>query len=240
MKTSIFIKDRIDRLPKGYVFTYSEFLTEVNKREAVIKHLNRMVRQGELAKLSKGKYYKSQETSFGALLPEQYQIVKDLIEKNNKITGYITGYSYFNSIGLTTQVSNIIQIGKRETRPSLKRGIFKITFIKQKNLINKENIPLLRILDAIRFIKKIPDANINNSCVVIGKILKNLDDNDIFLIQKLSLKYPPSTRAVLGALLELYNQEVLSILKDSLNPITNYNMGISKDILPNMDNWKIL
>jgi len=36
MKTSDYIAFTIDRLPKGYVFTYSDFTTEENKKEAVI------------------------------------------------------------------------------------------------------------------------------------------------------------------------------------------------------------
>ena len=240
MKTSVLVQDKISCFPKGYVFTYVEFCTQVSKKEAVIKHLNRMVERGDISKLSKGKYYKSQETIFGTLLPDQYQIVKDLIGKRDNITGYLTGYSYFNSMGLTTQVSNVIQIAKNETRPATKRGSFKILFIKQKNLINKENIPLLRILDALRFIKKIPDTNIDTSCVIIKKILKNLNTNELFLIQKLALKYPPSTRALLGALLELNNQKIVGSLKKSLNPITQYNLGISEKTVPTINNWNII
>jgi hypothetical protein len=240
MKTSVFVEDKINRLPKGYVFTYEEFLTQVNKREAVIKHLNRMVSLGKISKLSKGKYYKSQKTQFGDLLPEQRQIVKDLVEKNNKTIGYITGYSYFNYLGLTTQISNIIQIAKNETRPSTQRGLFKVSFIKQKNLINKENIPLLRLLDTLRFVKKIPDTNIDTSCVVLKKILKDLNSEELVLIQKLSMKYTPSTRALLGALLEANKQKVGESLKQSLNPITQYDLGISKKALPTINNWKIV
>jgi hypothetical protein len=240
MKTSLFIEDKIDRLPKGYIFTYVDFLTQVNKREAVIKHLNRMVKQGRLSKLSKGKYYKPQETKFGSLLPEQYQIVKDLIGKRNKLTGYITGYSYFNSMGLTTQVSNIIQIAMNETRPSIKRGMYKIMFVKQKNHISKENIPLLRLLDTLRFIKKIPDSNINSSCLIMKDILKDLNTDEISLVQKLSMKYSPSTRAILGALLESNGQNILESLKESLNPITQYDLGISEKVLPTIGSWKIV
>lgn len=58
MKTAEYIAFTIDRLPNGYVFTYSGFATEVNQKEAVIKALNRMVASGRIAKLSKGKYYK--------------------------------------------------------------------------------------------------------------------------------------------------------------------------------------
>jgi hypothetical protein len=42
MKVSDYIALTIDRLPKGYVFTYADFTTEVNKKEAVIKSLNRL------------------------------------------------------------------------------------------------------------------------------------------------------------------------------------------------------
>jgi hypothetical protein len=52
MKTSDYIRNKINRLPKGYVFTYVDFVTDVNKREAVIKYLNRMVSSGEINKLS--------------------------------------------------------------------------------------------------------------------------------------------------------------------------------------------
>jgi len=47
MKTAEYISFIIDRLPNGYVFTYANFITEVNQKEAVIKALNRMVASGK-------------------------------------------------------------------------------------------------------------------------------------------------------------------------------------------------
>ena len=47
----------INRLPKGYVFTYADFTIEVKSKEAVIKALNRMAASGKIIKLAKGKYY---------------------------------------------------------------------------------------------------------------------------------------------------------------------------------------
>lgn len=244
MKTSDFIEDKINRFPKNYVFTYVDFLTEVNKKEAVIKHLNRMVKSGKINKLSKGKYYKPQETVFGTLLPEQYQIVKDFLEdEGRKRIGYITGYSVYNALGFTTQISNVIQIGVQQTRPKLKRGRFTIIFIKQKNTINNENIPLLRLLDLIRFIKKIPDTSIDKSCKRLLVMLKELSDEDKIQIVKLAFKYSPGTRALLGALLsaiQFKDQNLLSQLFESLNPITNYKIAVSKSILPSAVNWYII
>lgn len=159
MNTAEYISVTIDRLPKGYIFTYADFITGVTKKEAIIKALNRMATSGKIAKLAKGKYYKPEGTVFGNLKPNQDQVVKDLLESDGKQTGYLTGYSIYNQLGLTTQISNTIQIGKNETRPSFKRGPYTISFIRQKNTITKESIPLLKILDAIRYIKKIPDTN---------------------------------------------------------------------------------
>lgn len=240
MKTSDYIESKINKLPKGYVFTYLDFISEVTKREAIIKHLNRMVASGKIEKLSKGKYYKPQNTIFGTLLPEQNQIVKDLLEKDGKLLGYITGYSYYNAMGFTTQVSNVIQIAKNETRPSLQRGRFKIIFIKQKNTITKQNIPLLRLLDAIRFIKVIPDASINNSCSHLLVLLTELTKEEQEQLIKLALKYPPSTRALLGALFQQINaNQNVEMLQKSLNPITTYNLSVSETILPTAKNWNI-
>ena len=174
MKITDYIAYIIDRFPKGFVFTYADFNSEVSQKQALIKALNRMVISGKIAKLSKGKYYKPETTPFGDLLPNQKQVVKDLLEEKGKINGYLTGYSIYNQLGLTTQVSNTIQIGKNEIRPSFKRDRYTIDFIKQKNNITKDNIPLLQILDAIRYIKKIPDTTITNSCIRFIAILRQL------------------------------------------------------------------
>ncbi len=192
MKVSEYIAFTIDRLPKGYIFTYSDFNTEVTQKEAVIKALNRMVASGKIAKLSKGKYYKPENTPFGNLQPNQAQVLKDLLEENGKITGYLTGYSIYNQLGLTTQVSNTVQIGKNQVRPTFKRERYTIAFVKQKNIITKDNIPLLQVLDAIRYIK-------------------DFEDKEIKRLVSLALIYPPATRALLGALLEQLQQGKITI-----------------------------
>ena len=66
MKTTDYITYTIDRLPKGYIFTYADFTNEVNNKEAIIKALNRMAVAGKISKLSKGKFYKPENTVFGA------------------------------------------------------------------------------------------------------------------------------------------------------------------------------
>ena len=241
MKVSDLVKLKIDRLPKGYVFTYKDFTPEVNNKEAVVKYLNRLANAGKIEKLSKGRYYKPETTAFGTLEPAINQVVKDLLEKGDKIIGYLTGYSIYNQLGLTTQVSNTIQVGRNDIRPPLKRGIYKIAFVKQKNTITKENIPLLQILDAIRFIKDIPDTSIEASCTRLLALLKKQSPDDITQLIRLVMKYPPSTRALLGAMLDSLGKKGLESLKQSLNPITNYKgYNLPEKILPTANRWNIV
>ncbi|MDA3865485.1 MAG: DUF6088 family protein [Salinivirgaceae bacterium] len=240
MQVSEYIRNTINRFSLGYVFTYRDFNPEVNDREAIIKALNRMVAKGEIAKLSKGKYYKPKETIFGLVPPDQYQVVKDLLGKGDRIIGYLTGYSVYTKLGLTTQVSNTIQIGRNETRPALQRGLYKISFVKQRNTITEKNIPLLQILDAFRFIKKIPDTTINDACKGLFEIVKNFNESDQVQMIRLAKKYPPATRALLGAMLErVLDKKAVEPLVNSLNPITKYKIGVSINCLPNATKWNI-
>ncbi|QNR23653.1 DUF6088 family protein [Croceimicrobium hydrocarbonivorans] len=241
MKVTEYVKYKINNLPKGYVFTYEDFLAEANKQEAVIKALNRLVDSGKISKLSKGKFYKPEQSPFGELLPDEYQIVKDFLEKDGKLIGYITGPTIYNRLGLTTQISTLIQIGCGNVRPATTRGKYTISFVRQKNNISKDNIPLLQILDAIKNIKKIPDTAIDTSCRRLMAIISELSSENINTILRLAQKYPPSTRALLGAIIDQVKPEVgTTALSDSLNPISSYKIGISNNVLANSSKWNIV
>lgn len=240
MKITDYITKSIARMQKGYIFTYADFINQVENKEAIIKALNRMAASGKIAKFSKGKYYKPEKSSFGKLQPNRYQVVKDLLEEDGKITGYLTGYSIYNQLSLTTQISNIIQIGKNTVRPGLKRAGYKISFVLQKNTITKENIPLLQILDSIRYIKKIPDTTISVACKRLLEIIKDLSKENKANIVRLAIKYPPAARALLGSILEdIGENELIDDLAKSLNPITTYKLPGADNVLSSFDNWNI-
>lgn len=240
MKVTQYIKDQIQKMPRGSVFSYSYFMQQPGQQEAIIKALNRMASAGKLAKLAKGKFYKVEETVFGQLEPDQYQTVKDLLQSNGKVTGYLTGYSIYNKLGLTTQVSNTIQIGKNDIRYSVKRGKYSISFIRQKNEILDNNIPLLQILDAIRYMKKIPDASLAVSYERLSILVSKQTEADKIRMVNLLFKYPASTRVLAGTMFEKAGApELAKKLRQTLNPVTAYKMpGINK-LIANADNWNI-
>jgi hypothetical protein len=230
----------INKFSLGFVFTPSDFPIDMHKQASVNRVLNNMVAAGEIRRLSKGRFYKPKITQFGELPPDTFQIVKDLIEKDGKITGYITGYSAFNDLGLTTQVPFALQIGVRNEKKAIKRDVYSISFIKQQNTITRENIPLLRLLDCLRFFKNIPDTMPDEACKRLLHLFSQLDKDQIAKIKKLAQKYNPSTMALLGAILETRNKsENTSMLLNKLNPQTSYKLGISEKVLPNQQKWHI-
>lgn len=235
-----YVKFKVDRMPKGFVFTCDTVQGEVRSKEAVIKALNRLVEKGVIKKLAKGRYYKPELTPFGNLLPAQAQVVKDLMEYNGKLTGYLTGFSIFNELGLSTQVSDVIQVGRNDIRPAIKRDRYRISFIHQKNPITTRTIPLLQVLDAIRYIRKIPDTTLELSCLRLTVIIRSLSDEDVWSLVRLSMKYPPSTRALLGAILEVLNKEgEVALLRKSLNAITRYKLPGAEKALVTAPNWNL-
>lgn len=240
MKITDIVRNKIKKLPKGYVFTYDDFNVPEEKISALKLTLYRMVNAGEIERLSKGRFYKPKEGITKNLKPSEYEIVKDLLEDNGKPIGYLTGLSIFNRFGLTTQVSNVIQIGSNMDKKNRKRGKYKIKFVRQWNPIRKENIYFLQILDCIRFIKKIPDASVNDSFQRILTLLKNLEKKDKKTLARLALKYPPSARALTGAMLEkLGENEWAEKLFYALKSTTTFNIGISDELIDNKEKWRI-
>ena len=235
------IKRKIATFSDDYVFAASDFELGLQNQSAVVKALNRMTASGEITKLAKGKFYKPRKTQFGDLKPSAYQIAKDYIERDGKLIGYITGYSAYNALGLTTQISSYIQIGTNKSRRAVKRDKYTISFILQQNTITKKNIEILRILDAVRFIREIPGTTPDEACVRLKEIVKDLNENQKAMLVRCSLKYTNYVRALCGAMLENIgcDDSLLEYVRKSLNGVTNYYLPISESVLPNKQNWRI-
>ena len=234
------VKSQIDAFKEGYVFSYMDIEGPSKNREAIIKALNRLTEKGILEKLSKGKFYKPTKSEYGKLGPDLSEIVKDLLEHNGEQIGYLTGHSIFNKLRLTTQLSHTIQIGRNTFKPPIKRSIYTIQFVLQMNIITKENIEKLQILDCLKMVKSIPDTTKDNSLHVIGKIIRKYKKADRDILIQLSLKYPSSTRALLGMIFE--GEKIMGPLdkiRETLNPISKFNIVLRDYDKLVKENWNI-
>lgn len=234
------IENKIAGIEPTKVFTIEDLELPRDWRENIRVKLGRMVKSGQIQKVGRGKFYKPRTSVFGDIGPSPAEIVKDLMFTNDILTGYITGYTVWNQMGLTSQISNVIIIGTSRRRDSMRRGNFEIRFITQPNKISIGSIPLLQILDSIRLIKQIPDSSVFQSVKIIKKYISELDEKRLSTLVKLSKKYPPRVRALLGAILESsHNLDYAEDLKNTLNPTTTYSLGLNESTELNLTNWNI-
>lgn len=240
MVASRLIENRIAGIEPTKVFTIEDLGFPLDWWENVRVKLGRMVKSGLIEKIGRGKYYKPKTSVFGNIGPAPDEIAKDLMYDNGILSGYITGYTVWNQMGLTSQISNVIIIGTSRRRDSLKRGHYEIRFIMQPNKITTYSIPLLQILDSLKLIKQIPDTTVGNSIRILKKHILELDDKGLSTIVKLSKKYPPRVRAMLGAILESAGDDRYTPeLKQSLNPTSTYAIGLNDSTDINLKNWNI-
>lgn len=238
MKSTQVIPQRIEAIGAGVIFGYSDLDLPLEMQTATAKTLSRMVADGTLRKVGKGQFYKPVVSRLGEMPPMIEQLTKDLIFKDGERIGYITGTPAFNQMGLTTQISSKIVIGSARYRRPLKRGGYEISYTIQSNEITEVSIPLLRILDALKCIKKIPAATPDDVVRNIQRLLESLPENERTSLVSYALNYPPAVRALTGALLESIGYDSARI-KETLNPFTKYSLGISGSLLPNKSNWNI-
>ncbi len=247
MNISKQISRKIEKMKGGNIFNYasfSEFINTNNNRiGAVVKAMSRLEKSGRIKRLSKGRYLKPEKSIFGTLPPNESEIIKSFTIENNKRIGYLTGNIIYNRLGITSQISNTIEIATNKQRSIKQIGSTKIKFriIRSNISITEKNIPFLQILDVINNIKKIPGVEPNTVVVFLKQKFKNYNTKDLITITELAQNYPSLTRALLGAILEeLENNSLALKLKASLNPLTSYKLSIGEKILSNKSKWNIL
>lgn len=234
------IENKIAGIEPTKVFTIEDLDLPSDWRENIRVKLGRMVKSGQVQKVGRGKFYKPKTSVFGNIGPSPNEIVKDLMLTNGVLSGYITGYAIWNQMGLTSQISNVTIIGTSRRRDSMKRGNIEIRFITQPNKITQSSIPLLQILDSLKLIKQIPDSSVFQSVKILKKYISELDEKRLPFLVKLSKKYPPRVRALLGAIFETTHKfNYAEELKKTLNPTTTYSIGLNESTELNLANWNI-
>ena len=234
------IKENLKIIKEGETFTYKDLLIEKNEYQSAAKSIERLIKKGIIKRISPGIFFKPKQTVFGELLPSEEEILKLYLYKNDRRIGYITGVYLYNKLGLTTQIPQTIKIASREKDIKVNKSNLKVKSAKSYVDVTNKNFQYLEILDAIKDFKKIPDLNIETGINILLNILKDFKRDEIKKLIKYGLKYPPRTRALLGALLEEIGvKDELKELKNSLNPLSEYFFGIKKEILKTAENWKI-
>lgn len=242
MKVAARIKSKVNRIQPGRLFKYSDLGISRNEYGAAAKILSRLVKEKTVKRLSAGVFYRPKATAFGELGPSESDRLRPYLFNGKKRIAYVTGAALFNRLSLTTQVPKDIDLASRTQRTASKIGNIKVRFVKSYADVNDKNYNLLGILDALKNFKKIPDLNKESAIKRIKAMISELTDPEKKDLIKYALAYPPRARAFLGALLEsikMEQREALVTLKESLNPLSSYTIGVAQDFLPNAKSWYI-
>jgi hypothetical protein len=111
---------QLDNLKNNLVQGHVYRRADLNKwSNAVDRHLEELVTDGTLTKLSQGLYYYPKETRFGTVPPNEETLVKSFLKTDKFL---MTTPNAYNSLGLgTTQLHN-----KRVVYNSKRNGSFKL------------------------------------------------------------------------------------------------------------------
>jgi len=154
---------------------------------------------------------------------------------------YETGLNSFRQLGLTTQIATTTTIASAKPYRQIEIDNIKLKFIPKRVDVLEEDIYLVQILDALKDIKKIPATTPQKAFLYLKNLIKKESKERQRKLAKYALKYTPRTRALLGAILkELGLWEEAFQLKESLNPLTSYKIGLDLETLPTKKYWNII
>jgi len=233
------IRKRIEEWPDGIIFGYGDLYLANNEYATAAKALERLQKEGLIRKVSKGVFYKPEQTVFGELKPDYGELLRSYLFENGKRVAYETGTSLYNRLGLTTQMAFRIKIASRGKRIRANRGALQTDAVKSYAEVSDSNYGTLGLLDAFKDIKHIPDTSVARVVRRLSAIVKELDEKQTDSLLEYALVYPPRVRALLGAVLEHNGRKGLEKLKDSLNPLTTFKLGLQDAELPTKSNWYI-
>jgi len=235
------IAKTIKRMKEGTAFGYAQLKIEPDQFSAAAKALERLVVKEIIRRVSKGKFYKPRQSVFGELRPPEDEVLKLYLYSQNKRIAYITGTALYNRMGLTTQVPKTIKVASRDKRISVNSGSIQARPAKSYVDVTDDNFYLLELLDALKDFSNIPDLDKKMGINYLKGRLSRLSKKEKSQIIRYALQYPPRVRALLGALLsDVGLSRDVEALKDSLNPLTIYRLGIDEKWLGNVSKWHIV
>lgn len=179
-------------------------------RQWVDKFLKTLVESKLLKRYATGVYYMPRETMFGdSQLDSDKVITKKYLESNGEVYGFVSGTALLNSLGLTTQVPNMITVvtnNESSRGRKVKIGKQEVYLIKSPTEITKENRSVLQLLEAVKLVdlNDLDETEFNNFEKYIKKNKITLKD-----VSKYCVFYPDavSKKILGGKLIEIFAQQ---------------------------------
>lgn len=201
------IHNQIDKIPEGRIFTFDTLAFPQSKFANVAVILSNLAREKKLVRIEKGAYYKPKPSSLAGLgyLPV-YQEEK-LNYLTDKLDGYLTGAYIYNKMSLTEQVPSVFTIAAMYPVRAFKFEKLSIKCVKAYiDTGNRQDLHLVRILDAIKDYRRIPGTSPETAYDRIFSLhVATFKHADLKKLVLLSKNYPPRVIKILSRMLHENN-----------------------------------
>ncbi len=200
---------------------YRSVLENQVSEAAYYKTLERLCKSGKLVKIAKGTYHLPKVTKYGVVPPSEKEIVNAFTENE---MGTTIGYTLYNSLGLTTQISKNIDVLSSEL-DGLTKSIRNITIHRVQITYNDPVKSMIHCLEVLNNYSKIEDINYL-SFIKFTKTIAESYNEEVFETVYNAMNYKKSTIAFLQEILNYYNRE---------NNLRNYLSSLSEYKYPKME-----
>jgi hypothetical protein len=203
--------------------------------EAVAQALSRLTREGSLARLSKGIYYRTRETAFGKSRPNPAAIRK---LASTRTTVFPAGIAAANLLGFTTQVANRGEVATSGlSLPRKLVGEETVIHTRRPEAWIKLSEADAAMLD---FLRRGGRTSELSPAKTVNRTVALLSERGRFeRLLKVAASEPPRARAILGAIGDQLgkNPKTLKRLRESLNPFSRFDFGMLSG-LPHARDWQ--
>lgn len=196
---------------------YQEKFNDVSE-QAFYQTFSRMVKTGEIKRLTKGIYCIPKKGRFGDTVSSEKNILEHYLGSNHN-RGVVVGYRMYNKYKLTTQVSKRVEIYSNMTLQE-NRHILNV-FIRKANIrFDKPTIRLIELLEVLQNYKKIEDLNYASMIKFVEASIEFYDKKVLDKLVRV-IGYKKSTLASLKNVLDYYGTE--NEIDEYLNGTSKYN-----------------
>ena len=169
---------------------------------AYYKALERMCKAGELVKIAKGTYHLPKIGKYGLIPPSEKEIIESFTEN---CKGTVIGYSLYNSLKLTTQISKTINILTANIESEIKT--IRNIIIHHAQMSYTEDVKnMIHSMEVLQNFSKIQDLNYNYFLEYTKQIAENFSEKAFEQVVE-NKNYKKSTIAFLQEILNFHGTE---------------------------------
>ena len=194
---------------------YKEYLQGKVKEAAYYKALERLCKSQELINIAKGVYHLPKKSKYGIVPPSDQEIISTFV-KNEK--GMVVGYSLYNQLNLTTQISKSIQVISTNLE-GVTKTIRNVIVHQVPIVFTQEIQKMIKGLEVLQHFYEIQDLNYKIFIEFTETLARNYIE-ELFVREELYKRYKKSTIAFLREILNYYHKE--NNLDVYLSELSNY------------------